>query len=346
MGFGLVGLRSNLVLDARCPFALCCWQYLLRQHVLVLTYVLPLTVCATLLVIGRIPWIENRKLIAPFELLGIWLSGGLAMTISATFSGGGFATSGGWKGVGLGAIPPFTLMMASYDGSLFAILLTTVCLLTLWLVGAVRPKLLLHAGVISGLAALGILVTTVCQAALTIVASRLREPVSAAQQQRDDELDSLALALKSAYHRSAEVPPYLRDHPVVIAVSNLQSVLAKSQIEVPQKFASFHYCNLKPELWSVLRKHRSAEQRGFLSAMTFDRTSYEELRRFGEYPVVWGSHLDASNLVVVVTVSFATDIFRPCVVNVEDFHKALRDMQSLIRKVTVHKSFSLVSHIQ
>jgi len=138
----------------------------------------------------------------------------------------------------------------------------------------------------------------------------------------------------------------LPDHPVVVAVSNLQSVLAKSQIEVPQKFASFHYCNLKPELWSVLRKHHSAERRGLLSPLTFDRTSYEELKRFGEYPVVWGSHPDASNLVVVVTVSFATDIFRPCVVNVEGFHKALKDMQSLIRKETADESFSLVNNIQ
>ena len=317
-----------------------------RQHVLLLTYVLPLTVLMSLLVIGRIPWIEKRKLIAPFGLAGIWLSGGLAMSISATFSGGGFATLDGWRGVVLGAIPPFTFMMASYDGSLFALLLTTLCLLTVWLVGVVRPKLLLHAGVISGLAALVILVTALCQVALTIVASRLREPVSAAQQQRDDELDSLALAVKSAYHGSSEVPPYLPDRPAVIAVSNLLSVLAKSQIEVPQKFASFHYCNLKPELWSVLRKHHSAERRGLLSPLTFDRTSYEELKRFGEYPVVWGSHPDASNLVVVVTVSFTTDIFRPCVVNVEDFHKALKDMQSLIRKETADESFSLVNNIQ
>ncbi len=96
-----------------------------RQHVLLLTYVLPLTVLMSLLVIGRIPWIEKRKLIAPFGLAGIWLSGGLAMSISATFSGGGFATLDGWRGVVLGAIPPFTFMMASYDGSLFALLLTT-----------------------------------------------------------------------------------------------------------------------------------------------------------------------------------------------------------------------------
>ena len=99
-------------------------------HVMVLTYVRPLTVLAGLLVIRRISSIEKPKLIAPFGLVGIWLFGGLAMTTSATFSGGGFATPDGWKGVLLGAIPPFNLMMASYDGSLFALLVTTLCLLT------------------------------------------------------------------------------------------------------------------------------------------------------------------------------------------------------------------------
>ena len=312
------------------------------HHFLILTYVLPLVVLASLLVIDRIPWIENRNLIAPFALLGIWFFGGLAMTTSATFSGGGFATLDGWRGIVLGAIPPFTFMMASYDGSLFALLLTTLCLLTVWLVGAVRPKLLLHAGVISGLAALAILVTAVCQASLSMVASRLREPVSAVQQQRDDELDSLALAVKSAYHGSSEVPPYLADHPAVIAVGDLQPILAKYQVAVSEKFAGFRYCNFKPEIWAVLRRHRSVEQRGFLSALSFDRTSYEELKRFGEYPVVWSSHQGTSNLVTVITLSFTSDIFRPCVLSAENLDETLNDMQSLIRKATDDKSFSLV----
>jgi len=311
------------------------------RHVLILTYGLPLVVLTSLLLIGRFRWTENRKLIAPFVLLGIWLAGGLAMTIGATFSGGGFATSGGWKGLGLGAIPPFTLMMASYDGSLFALLLTTLCLFTIWLVGAVRPKLLLHAGLITGLAVLVIFSTALCHVAVSQMTSRLREPVAAAQLQRDDALDNLALDLKSVYHGNAEVPVCLSNHPPVISLRDLQPLLARHQVTVSEKVGDFRYCNLKPEVWKVLRQHRSAEQRGFLSALTFTQTSYEELKRFGEYPVAWTSQPDASNLVGVITVSFKSDIFRPCGLSTEDLDKTLNDMQSLIRKETANESFSL-----
>ena len=311
------------------------------RHVLILTYGLPLVALASLLVIGRLRWIENRKVIAPFALLGIWLIGGFAMTISASFSGGGFATSGGWKGVGLGAIPPFTLMMASYDGSLAALVLTTLCLLTVWLVGAARPKLVLHAGLITGLAVLVIFSTALCHVAVSVMASRTRGPVAAAQLQRDDALDNLALDLKSVYHGNAEVPVYLSNHPPVITLRDLQPILARHQVTVSEKVGDFRYCNLKPEVWKVLRQHRSAEQRGFFSALTFTQTSYEELKRFGEYPVAWTSQPDASNLVGVITVSFKSDIFRPCALSTEELDKTLNDMQSLIRKETANESFSL-----
>jgi len=328
-----------------------------RNHVLILTYILPLTVLAGLLVVGRMRNIETGKLIAPFGLLGIWFFGGVAMAASATFSGGGFATPEGWKGVALGAVPPFTLMMATYDGSLFALLLTTLCLLTVWLVGAVRPKLMLHVGVISVLAVLVILITGISQVAVASVARRLGEqvpPVSATQKEGEAKLEDIAYALKGAYHEgSPNHPPYLPHIPglpAVTALTNLQPLFAKAQsaflqqqAAVLQRSSSYCYCNLKPEIWSELYKHRSAEQRSFLGALTFGQTSYAELKRFGEYPVVWTSRPDASNQVIVITISLTSDIFRPCALSSEDLDKVLDDMQSLIRREMPGESLSLTN---
>jgi len=63
-------------------------------------------------------------------LLGVWLTGGLFTALAATTANGGFAGPDGfWGGVLfalLGALPPATFIMATYDGSLFALLAITV----------------------------------------------------------------------------------------------------------------------------------------------------------------------------------------------------------------------------
>lgn len=63
-------------------------------------------------------------------LVGVWLTGGLFMALSATASGGGFA---GAHGVGngllmalLGAIPPITFIESVYDGGGLALLAVTI----------------------------------------------------------------------------------------------------------------------------------------------------------------------------------------------------------------------------
>jgi hypothetical protein len=57
-------------------------------------------------------------------------SGGLFMTVSATFAGGGFAGPGGFRETALvillSLLPPYTFIMATYDSTLFALLLATV----------------------------------------------------------------------------------------------------------------------------------------------------------------------------------------------------------------------------
>jgi hypothetical protein len=65
-----------------------------------------------------------------FALLGIWLLGPLMLLISATFSGGGFSKPDGWQTFLLmtRSFPAFTFMMSTYDGTLGALLLTTVLL--------------------------------------------------------------------------------------------------------------------------------------------------------------------------------------------------------------------------
>lgn len=77
-------------------------------------------------------------------LTGVWLFGGLFMTIGATFSGGGFMSPGGARGAVLvlllSLFPMYTFIMATYDGSLVALLLVTICALLVWILQ--RNKLL------------------------------------------------------------------------------------------------------------------------------------------------------------------------------------------------------------
>ncbi len=67
-----------------------------------------------------------------FMLLGIWCAGGLATMISASFAGGGFA-SGFLSTAGISlsgfVFPPLTLMLGTYDGSLFALFLVSILLI-------------------------------------------------------------------------------------------------------------------------------------------------------------------------------------------------------------------------
>jgi hypothetical protein len=64
---------------------------------------------------------------AAFMLIGVWLFASTAMMISASFAGGGFATgvADTFVVIVLGLLPPYTLVMSAYDGSVVALLLTT-----------------------------------------------------------------------------------------------------------------------------------------------------------------------------------------------------------------------------
>lgn len=102
-----------------------------RPEMLALTVTMPLTLCLCWVVGARVFHITLRAA-ALRMLLGIWLLGGLCMMMSATFAGGGFAGSEGPTGalllVASSLFPVFTCMMATYDGSLGALLVVSLVL--------------------------------------------------------------------------------------------------------------------------------------------------------------------------------------------------------------------------
>ena len=63
-----------------------------------------------------------------FMILGIWLAGPWFMMANATFSGGGFATASSARELMFLFVPGVAFIMATYDGTLGALLLITVLL--------------------------------------------------------------------------------------------------------------------------------------------------------------------------------------------------------------------------
>ena len=105
-------------------------------HVRVITFLMPATYLAACLIARRFAGRRNFKSVGAAMLLGVWLSGGLFMTLSATASQGGFAGPDGVRGgllmIALSVIPLVTYMMAAYDGSLGALIIVTLGALLFW----------------------------------------------------------------------------------------------------------------------------------------------------------------------------------------------------------------------
>jgi hypothetical protein len=99
--------------------------------VLGLTILLPLT---TILFFRAVLWPalrqENRLSPALFAVLGIWIAGPSMLTFSSSFCGGGLSQPDAWRFFVFGTLlfPLFTLVMSAYDGTFFALLLTTLLL--------------------------------------------------------------------------------------------------------------------------------------------------------------------------------------------------------------------------
>jgi len=73
---------------------------------------------------------KSRLSQAIFAVLGIWITGPSMLTFSSSFCGGGLSQPDAWRFFVFGTLlfPLFTLVMSAFDGTFFALLLTTVLL--------------------------------------------------------------------------------------------------------------------------------------------------------------------------------------------------------------------------
>jgi hypothetical protein len=73
---------------------------------------------------------ESRLSQAVLAVLGIWITGPSMLTFSSSFCGGGLSQPDAWRFFVFGTLlfPLFTLVMSAFDGTFFALLLTTVLL--------------------------------------------------------------------------------------------------------------------------------------------------------------------------------------------------------------------------
>jgi hypothetical protein len=114
-----------------------------RSEVLGLTLAMPLILLVCWVAVAKY-FGMTAKAAAIRMLLGIWLLGGLCMVVGASFSGGGFAGPDGIRGavkiIGMSLLPTYTFIIATYDGSLGALLLITAILLIAWLLPLTRLK--------------------------------------------------------------------------------------------------------------------------------------------------------------------------------------------------------------
>jgi hypothetical protein len=99
--------------------------------VLGLTILLPATTTLFFRALSRPSLKQQTRLSqALFAVLGIWIAGPAMLTFSSSFCGGGLTQPDAWRFFVFGTLlfPVFTLVMSAYDGTFFALLLTTVLL--------------------------------------------------------------------------------------------------------------------------------------------------------------------------------------------------------------------------
>jgi len=115
-----------------------------RRDVMVVTVLMPLCLCAA--------WVAASKIlrrttvsVAPQFLLGIWVTGGLLMSLGWMLSTGSPLLSLTVSTI-LGIVPIYTFVAAAYDGSLAALLLVSVVLCLAWIlpIGFAKPERKAH----------------------------------------------------------------------------------------------------------------------------------------------------------------------------------------------------------
>ena len=100
-----------------------------RADVLAVTVLMPLSaVTAYLATVRSFRTEERTPSVAFFMVVGVWVSGPLAMMIAATPTGGGFSQPLAWRGIIVGLLPPYTFMMSTYDTSLAGLAFASLAL--------------------------------------------------------------------------------------------------------------------------------------------------------------------------------------------------------------------------
>jgi hypothetical protein len=107
----------------------------------IITLVSPLAFLVTFFLVNRTEKTFPRAQVVLGLITGVWLFGGFFMMIGATFSGAGFKTGPGDAMIGilLSILPMYTFIMATYDGTLAALLLATVVAFLLWALAMRHP---------------------------------------------------------------------------------------------------------------------------------------------------------------------------------------------------------------
>lgn len=100
-------------------------------HVGIVTIFLPIVTVLALIKCRRFIFENEYILAAPAFLTGIWVFGGYATMIAATFSGGDYFGADWKQSIVMGLFPPITFITSTYDGSLGAVLITSAFLIVL-----------------------------------------------------------------------------------------------------------------------------------------------------------------------------------------------------------------------
>ena len=117
------------------------------RQVWVITILMPAAFLLTYVVTRKFALKREFRWVGVAMLLGVWITGGLFMTIAAMASGSEFAgASGVWRLViiVLSVIPIVTFILATFDGSWFALLVVTLG--ALFLLGFRASRIVLTSG--------------------------------------------------------------------------------------------------------------------------------------------------------------------------------------------------------
>lgn len=114
------------------------------RDIMVVTVLMPLCLCAGWVAASKIVR-KSLASVAPQLLLGIWVTGGLLMSLGWMLSTRSPLHSLAVSSV-LGIIPIYTFMAAAYDGSLAALLLVSIVLFLAWILpmGFAKPEQKAH----------------------------------------------------------------------------------------------------------------------------------------------------------------------------------------------------------